>query len=182
GQRPRPPPPAGARAAHAGPDGPAATAETAPGSRPQAVPPTPHAATLPTPRPPTRPPPSRSDHAIRQTPPARPPLRMLPPGSFSLTTFWFQIHERSEKEPFKSPHQPPNQPPNPPERRRRQVPSTEPHPIETTVPTVRDRIVQAALKLVLEPILEADFQPCSYGFRPGRRAQDAIAEVHLFTS
>jgi RNA-directed DNA polymerase len=47
---------------------------------------------------------------------------------------------------------------------------------------VRDRVVQAALKLVLEPILEADFQPCSYGFRPGRRAQDAIAEVHLFTS
>jgi group II intron reverse transcriptase/maturase len=50
------------------------------------------------------------------------------------------------------------------------------------IPTVRDRVVQAALKLVLEPILEADFQPCSYGFRPGRRAQDAIAEVHLFTS
>jgi RNA-directed DNA polymerase len=50
------------------------------------------------------------------------------------------------------------------------------------IPTVRDRVVQAALKLVLEPILEADFQPCSYGFRPGRRAQDAIAEIHLFTS
>jgi RNA-directed DNA polymerase len=31
---------------------------------------------------------------------------------------------------------------------------------------------------VLEPILEADFQPCSYGFRPRRRAQDAIAEIH----
>ncbi len=42
--------------------------------------------------------------------------------------------------------------------------------------------MQAALKLVLEPIFEADFAPCSYGFRPGRRAQDAIAEVHLFTS
>jgi RNA-directed DNA polymerase len=50
------------------------------------------------------------------------------------------------------------------------------------IATVRDRVVQAALKLVLEPILEADFQPCSYGFRPGRRAQDAIAEIHLFTS
>jgi RNA-directed DNA polymerase len=50
------------------------------------------------------------------------------------------------------------------------------------IPTVRDRVVQAALKLVLEPIFEADFAPCSYGFRPGRRAQDAIAEVHLFTS
>jgi RNA-directed DNA polymerase len=48
------------------------------------------------------------------------------------------------------------------------------------IPTVRDRVVQSALKLVLEPIFEADFKPCSYGFRPGRRAQDAIAEIHLF--
>jgi RNA-directed DNA polymerase len=47
---------------------------------------------------------------------------------------------------------------------------------------VRDRVVQAALKLVLEPIWEADFQPCSYGFRPGRRAQDAIAEIHHLAS
>jgi RNA-directed DNA polymerase len=50
------------------------------------------------------------------------------------------------------------------------------------IPTVRDRVVQAALKLVLEPIFEADLLPCSYGFRPGRRAQDAIAEIHVFTS
>jgi len=50
------------------------------------------------------------------------------------------------------------------------------------IPTARDRTVQAALKLVLEPILEADFQPSSYGFRPGRRAQDAIAEIHHLTS
>jgi RNA-directed DNA polymerase len=49
------------------------------------------------------------------------------------------------------------------------------------VPALRDRIVQAALKLVLEPVFEADFQPCSYGFRPGRRAQDAIAEIHFLT-
>jgi RNA-directed DNA polymerase len=46
------------------------------------------------------------------------------------------------------------------------------------IPTVRDRVVQAALKLVLEPIFEADFKPCSYGFRPGRRAHDALAEIH----
>ncbi len=46
------------------------------------------------------------------------------------------------------------------------------------IPTLADRVVQASLKLVLEPIFEADFQPCSYGFRPGRRAQDAIAEIH----
>lgn len=50
------------------------------------------------------------------------------------------------------------------------------------IATIRDRVAQAALKTVLEPIFEADFQPCSYGFRPGRRAQDAIAEIHFFTS
>jgi RNA-directed DNA polymerase len=50
------------------------------------------------------------------------------------------------------------------------------------IPTVADRVVQASLKLVLEPIFEADFKPCSYGFRPNRRAQDAIAEIHHFTS
>lgn len=48
------------------------------------------------------------------------------------------------------------------------------------IPTVRDRVVQAALKLVLEPIFGAVFQPCSYGFRPNRRAQDAIAEIHFY--
>jgi group II intron reverse transcriptase/maturase len=45
---------------------------------------------------------------------------------------------------------------------------------------VADRVVQAALKLVLEPIFEADFMPVSYGFRPMRRAHDAIAEIHMF--
>ena len=50
------------------------------------------------------------------------------------------------------------------------------------IPTVADRVVQASLKLVLEPIFEADFQPFSYGFRPGRRAHDAIAEIHHLTS
>jgi RNA-directed DNA polymerase len=48
------------------------------------------------------------------------------------------------------------------------------------IATVRDRVVQAALKLVLEPIWEADFLPCSYGFRPKRRAHDAIAEIRTF--
>jgi len=46
------------------------------------------------------------------------------------------------------------------------------------IPTARDRTIQAALLVVLEPIFEADFHPCSYGFRPGRRAHDAIAEIH----
>jgi RNA-directed DNA polymerase len=50
------------------------------------------------------------------------------------------------------------------------------------IPTAADRVVQAALKLVLEPIFEADFHPCSYGFRPKRRAQDAIAEIHYLGS
>jgi RNA-directed DNA polymerase len=49
------------------------------------------------------------------------------------------------------------------------------------IPTARDRVVQASLKLVLEPIFEADFKPCSYGFRPKRRAQDAIEEIRHFT-
>jgi RNA-directed DNA polymerase len=48
------------------------------------------------------------------------------------------------------------------------------------IPRIADRVVQAALKLVLEPIFEADFEPCSYGFRPRRRAQDAIAEIHYY--
>jgi len=50
------------------------------------------------------------------------------------------------------------------------------------IAAVRDRVVQASLKLVLEPIFEADFLPCSYGFRPLRRAHDAVAEVRHFTA
>ena len=50
------------------------------------------------------------------------------------------------------------------------------------IPTAMDRVVQASLLLVLEPIFEADFKPVSYGFRPRRRAQDAIAEIHTFGS
>jgi retron-type reverse transcriptase len=45
-----------------------------------------------------------------------------------------------------------------------------------------DRVAQMVLKLVLEPIFEVDFYPSSYGYRPGRRAQDAVAEVHDCTS
>jgi RNA-directed DNA polymerase len=46
------------------------------------------------------------------------------------------------------------------------------------IPTVRDRVVQAATLLILEPIFEADFLDCSYGFRPERSAHQALAEVH----
>jgi RNA-directed DNA polymerase len=45
------------------------------------------------------------------------------------------------------------------------------------IPTVRDRVVQTALRLVLEPIFEQDFAPHSYGFRPGRGCKDALRRV-----
>ncbi|HHP7236785.1 MAG TPA: group II intron reverse transcriptase/maturase [Desulfobacterales bacterium] len=45
------------------------------------------------------------------------------------------------------------------------------------IPTVRDRVVQMAALLILEPIFEADFKECSYGFRPGRSAHDALREI-----
>ena len=45
------------------------------------------------------------------------------------------------------------------------------------IPTVRDRVVQAAVKLILEPIFEADFEECSHGFRPGRSAHDALKAI-----
>ena len=46
------------------------------------------------------------------------------------------------------------------------------------IPTIRDRVVQTAAKLVLEPIFEADLEPCAYGYRPRRSAQDGIQKVH----
>lgn len=45
------------------------------------------------------------------------------------------------------------------------------------IPTIRDRVVQMAVLLIIEPIFEADFMDCSYGFRPGRSAHDALREV-----
>jgi len=47
------------------------------------------------------------------------------------------------------------------------------------IPTVRDRVVQTATKLVLEPIFETDFKDCSYGFRPGRSATQALEALRL---
>src|SRR5260370_38741202 len=43
-----------------------------------------------------------------------------------------------------------------------------------SIPAIRDRVVQGALKLILEPVFEADFQPGSFGYRPKRTAHDAI--------
>jgi RNA-directed DNA polymerase len=46
------------------------------------------------------------------------------------------------------------------------------------IPTIRDRVVQTAVKLVIEPIFEADLEPNAYGYRPKRSAGNAIAAVH----
>src|SRR5215469_3694474 len=46
------------------------------------------------------------------------------------------------------------------------------------IPTIRDRVVQTAAKIVMEPIFEADLEPSAYGYRPKRSAQDAIRKVH----
>src|ERR1700724_4394855 len=46
------------------------------------------------------------------------------------------------------------------------------------IPTIRDRVVQTAAKLLLEPIFEADLNPHAFGYRPRRSAQDAIQKVH----
>jgi RNA-directed DNA polymerase len=45
------------------------------------------------------------------------------------------------------------------------------------IPTIKDRIVQMATKIVIEPVFEADFQPCSYGFRPKRSAKQAMDRI-----
>ena len=50
--------------------------------------------------------------------------------------------------------------------------STEQRPL--SIPAIRDRVVQAAVKIVIEPVFEADFLPCSFGFRPKRGAHDAL--------
>jgi len=66
--------------------------------------------------------------------------------------------------------------------RERMIPKTGGKLRRLGIATITDRVVQASLKLVLEPIFEADFLPCSYGFRPGRRAHDAVAEIRYLTS
>jgi RNA-directed DNA polymerase len=48
------------------------------------------------------------------------------------------------------------------------------------IPTVRDRVVQTAAKLIVEPIFEADLEPNAYGYRPKRSAQDAVEKVHQY--
>lgn len=66
--------------------------------------------------------------------------------------------------------------------RERMIPKANGKSRRLGIATIRDRVVQASLKLVLEPIWEAGFLPCSYGFRPNRRAHDAVAEVRYLAS
>ena len=62
--------------------------------------------------------------------------------------------------------------------RKKEIPKDGGHKFRVlSIPAIRDRVVQGALKLILEPIFEADFQPGSYGYRPKRMAHQAIDRV-----
>jgi len=67
----------------------------------------------------------------------------------------------------------------PQRNRKKEIPKGDGKVRTLGIPTIRDRVVQGALKLILEPIFEADFEPGSYGYRPGKKQHDAVHRVKV---
>lgn len=83
-----------------------------------------------------------------------------------VATYLMQIQSELQERTYK-----------PMRSRKQEIPKGEGKTRTLSIPTIRDRVVQGALKLILEPIFEADFQPGSYGYRPKRTAHEAVQRV-----